>query len=270
MATILAVAPNGGRRTKADHPAVPVTTEEIAREAVAWRDAGASLLHLHVRDGEQRHSLDVDLYAQAIAAVRRAVGDELVVQITTESVGLYRPEEQIAAVKALTPEAVSLALRELAPSEDDVAPFTDFLAWLARERIAPQIILYDRNDVDRLVAYAKRGVFDPARVSILYVLGRYVPPTIGRPEELLELRVPEEALFRDWMLCAFGPREIECVLLAALLGGHIRVGFENNLALPGGARAPSNAAIVEATAAAVRAVGLPLATAAEVRERWPA
>jgi uncharacterized protein (DUF849 family) len=72
--------------------------------------------------------------------------------------------------------------------------------------------------------------------------------------------------FDPWSVCAFGRRETACVTAAALLGGHARVGFENNLALPNGARAASNAELVNAAARALEAVGLAPQTADGLRE----
>ncbi len=109
----IAVAPNGGRRTQADHPALPLTPAELARVAAECRDAGAAMIHTHVRDRDGDHLLDAEAYRAAIAAIRAEVGDDLVLQITSESLGRYRPEEQMAVVRATRPEAVSLALREL-------------------------------------------------------------------------------------------------------------------------------------------------------------
>lgn len=266
--TVIAVAPNGGRRTQADHPALPVTAEETARTAAACREAGAAMLHIHVRRPDQRHSLDADLYREAIAAARRAVGPEMVIQATTESVGLYGPDEQMAMVREVRPEAISMALRELAPDDDHKARFADFTAWLRHENIAGQIILYDRDDTARARAWAREGVFDPAQMSVIFVTGKYTPPTTAMPIDLLPLYNDCADFFRDWMLCSFGPRETGCVTLAALLGGHCRVGFENNLDLPDGSRAPDNAAIVAATATALKSVGLTPATAADLRARW--
>src|SRR5690554_6718411 len=94
----IAVAPNGARRTKADHPRLPMLPDELARDAAEARAAGAAMIHLHVRDAEGKHSLDLGLYREAIAAVRDAVGDRLVVQATTEAVGRYTPREQMALV----------------------------------------------------------------------------------------------------------------------------------------------------------------------------
>ena len=111
----IAVAPNGARRTKADHPRLPITASEIARDAAEALEAGAAMIHLHVRDTNGAHTLDADLYREAVAAVKETVGDRLVIQITTEAVGRYTPQEQIAVIDALTPESVSIALREILP-----------------------------------------------------------------------------------------------------------------------------------------------------------
>jgi 3-keto-5-aminohexanoate cleavage enzyme len=268
MSTIIAVAPNGGRRTKADHPGLPVTAAETARTAAACREAGAAMIHIHVRDENQRHSLDVDLYREAIAAARREAGPDMVIQATTESVGMYSAAQQMEMVRALKPEAISMALRELAPADADKSGFAEFMAWLSRERIATQIIIYDTDDAQRVAAWAREGVFDAAATSVLFVVGRYVPQTTGQPVDLLPLHRACADLFRDWMLCAFGPRETACVATAALLGGHCRVGFENNLHLPDGSDAPDNAAIVRATASALTSLGLGVMGPRELRGLW--
>jgi uncharacterized protein (DUF849 family) len=116
---IITVAPNGARKTKRDHPALPITPAEIAREARLALEAGAAMLHLHVRDVEGGHTLDADAYRAAMAAVGGEVGQRMVVQVTTEAVGRFTPEAQMAAVRALKPEAVSLAVRELIPGVED-------------------------------------------------------------------------------------------------------------------------------------------------------
>ena len=112
---IITVAPNGARRGKADHPAIPLTPTEIGIEAARCKEAGAAMIHLHVRNADGRHSLDPVLYRAAIAAVRTEAGSDLIVQVTTEAVGLYTPDQQIAAMQALQPEAFSVAVRELIP-----------------------------------------------------------------------------------------------------------------------------------------------------------
>lgn len=272
--TLLIAAPNGARRGKADHPNLPITADEIAAEAVRCRDAGASVLHLHVRDAAGNHTLDVDRYRQAIAAVRQAVGEDLVIQPTTEAVGQYAAGEQIDVVWALKPEAVSVALREILPEEagprdaDQVAA-ADFFAWMAETRVWAQIILYDTADISRFVALHQAGFFAVSQPSVLLVLGRYTIGQTSAPEDLdpmLDALAPVRDAV-DWTVCAFGAREQDCIAHAIGLGGGGRVGFENNLLLPNGDRAAHTADLVALAAETARTLGRPPMSAAAVRQR---
>ena len=264
--TAIAVAPNGGRKTKADHPHLPTTVEELAHAAAECCDAGASMIHLHVRGPDGAHVLDAEAYRAATACVCDAVGDRLVVQITSESMGRYRPGEQMAVVLATNPEAVSLALGELAPAAGDEALFADFLVRLKRMRVWPQFVLYGPEEAVRLAAMQKRGILPFDAVAVLYVLGRYTLLRTAAPSDLLPFLAPGAPRFAHWSVCAFGRREAACVTAGALLGGHTRVGFENNLALPSGERAASNAGLVGAVARALGDLGLSVQTADGLRE----
>jgi 3-keto-5-aminohexanoate cleavage enzyme len=266
--TILAVAPSGARRGKSDHPAIPLTAEELAIEAPLWREAGASVIHLHVRDEEGAHTLSPAVYSRTIQSLRDAVGDGMVIQITTESAGRFTPEQQMQTVRAVRPEAASLALRELAPAGGDKRLLADLLAWMAAEGIAAQLILYERQETGRLLQWIKDGDIDPAAISVLFVLGRFAANQIANPVDLLGFLGVEELPFRDWMVCAFGANELRCAALAALLGGHVRIGFENNFHLPGGKLAARNADLVGLTARTLGALNMELATASEVRSLW--
>jgi 3-keto-5-aminohexanoate cleavage enzyme len=262
----VAVAPNGGRKTKADHPALPLTAGELARTAAECLERGAATIHLHVRDAEGRHCLDPDAYRTTIARICQEVGDRLVVQITSESLGRYSPSDQRAAVLRTNPEAVSLALRELAPEKADEKDFGDFLGKLKQMRIWPQIILYTPGEAERLGTMLKQGLIPFDKLAVLYVLGRFALTRTALPRDLLPFLAPPMPRFESWSVCAFGRREAACVTAAALLGGHARVGFENNLALPNGTRAISNAELVGAAARALEAVGLQTQTADGLRE----
>jgi len=261
----IAVAPNGGRRVKRDHPAIPLTAAELARTAAECADAGAGMIHAHVRKPDGQHLLDADAYRETIAAIRGEVGDRMVVQITTESLGIYEPVEQISVLKAVRPEAASLALRELAPDEAAEPEFFRALAWMGREGVSPQIILYDVHEAVRLAAMRERGDLPWPDIPVLYVLGRYTTSQTALPRDLLPFLAPAMPRFANWSVCAFGRHEAACVTAAALLGGHIRVGFENNLLLPDGGPARSNAELVATVASAIRALGLELCDAAAIR-----
>ena len=262
---IVAVAPNGARKTKADHPAMPVTADECARTAAACREAGAAMIHLHVRDADEKHSLDADALADAIAAVRRETGDGMIIQMTTEAVGIYRPEEQMAAVRAVRPEAVSMAIRELCADQDAVGAFADFLSWLRRESVSPQFILYSPEDCEWFAELRRRGAVPYDRPFVLNVLGRYAPGQKSVPANLLPFLQADDGLLFDWAICAFGPRECACALTAAALGGHARVGFENNIYLADGSVAPDNAALVGQISDGARLLGRALADADRAR-----
>jgi prepilin-type processing-associated H-X9-DG protein len=262
---ILAVAPNGARKTKADHPAVPIGPAELAAEAARCREAGVAMIHLHVRDANDKHSLDADAYALATAAVRREVGDGMIIQMTTEAVGIYSSAEQMAAVRAVRPEAASLAVRELCPDEAAVPAFAGFLTWMAGERIMPQYILYAPEDAAQFVDLHKRGVIPGGRPFLLYVLGRYTAGQKSVPADLLPYLAETGTLDADWAICAFGARECGCALTAAALGGHVRVGLENNILMADGSVAPDNAALAGQVAAGARLLGRTLADADQAR-----
>lgn len=265
---VIAVAPNGARRTKADHPALPMTPKESAEEAAMCRDAGAAMIHLHVRDNDGKHSLDADLYRDAIRAVRGAVGDDLIIQVTTEAVGIYSAAEQMAMVRDVRPEAISTAVRELIPDAGSESAAADFYAWAEQESIAVQFIVYDKADVIRFADLRRRGVIPGDVVSVLYVLGRYSKDQKSRPTDLLEFLDAARAVDADWhwSMCAFGPLEGACALSAVSFGGHARVGMENNLYLNDGTLAPGNAALVRQVYDGAGLMGRPVASAAEARE----
>lgn len=262
----IAVAPNGGRRTKADHPALPLTPAELAVTAARCREAGASMIHVHVRRPDGSHLLDADAYRAVIDATTREVGDDLVVQITSEALGVYGPAEQIAVVKATRPEAASLALRELVPDASAEADFASLLEWMKAERVLPQIILYDPAEAARLADMLTRGLVPSETIPVLCVLGRYSANQRSEPADILPFLPPVTACFRHWSVCAFGPQEAACVTSAALLGGHVRVGFENNLHRPDGSPAEDNADLVLAAARPLQGLGYGIQTAAELRE----
>ncbi|SSW70042.1 3-keto-5-aminohexanoate cleavage protein [Achromobacter agilis] len=266
---IVTVAPNGAYKKAADHPAVPLTADALAREARACLDSGAAMMHMHVRKPDGSHLLDAQAYRDALAAVQRAVGDELLVQVTSEAAGVYKAAEQIALVRELRPEAVSIGLREIAVPDIPETELAAFLAWIAERRIMTQIILYDEADVQRWLSLRQRGLVPPGAWSVLFVLGRYSAGQTSSAYDLLPfLAAYDQSL--PWAVCAFGPEENACVTTAAAFGGHMRVGFENNLKLRDGSLAPGNSALVLQAAQGAQALGRPLATAADARRIYGA
>lgn len=260
----IAVAPNGARRSRHDHPMLPTTPQQLAACAADCLAAGATMLHLHVRDAQERHSLDPDDYRAAIAAVRTRVGEEMILQITTESGGRYAPPEQMACAEALAPEAVSIAIRELFRDPPNETAVGEFLRRMAARGTLIQYIVYTPDDLANCVRLHAAGVIAQARPQMLFVLGSYAEQRTGRPTDLLPMLAALPPGW-PWSICAFGPDELHCAAAAALLGGQVRVGFENNTQLPSGATAADNAALVRATTAALAPLGMRPATCAEAR-----
>ncbi|GBD41300.1 3-keto-5-aminohexanoate cleavage enzyme [bacterium HR39] len=262
---VLMVAPNGARRTGADHPRLPVTLEAVLAEAEAAADAGAVALHVHVRDESGRHSLDPELNRRWYEALRGRVGHRLVLQLTTEAAGIHGAEAQMRVVEEVRPEAVSLALREFAPEGEPSADVRRFLERLAARSVSPQYILYTPEEVARFRELRENGVIPQRRPFVLFVLGRHTAP--GEPVDPAQV---DAFLARHdpacpFMVCAFERRESACLVHAAVHGGHLRVGFENSLVHGDGRPAACNAERIEDVRTILRRIGRPLADLAAAR-----
>lgn len=237
----LMVAPNGARKTHADHAAVPLTAAALADTARACARAGAGAIHVHVRDASGAHSLDAGAYRDAVEAIRAAC--DLRIQITTESAGLFDVEAQIACLRAgLAPEA-SVALREIERVPERLAE-----AYRVAQAAGTDVqhILYAAEDVTRLLAHVEAGTV-PARFDkVLFVLGRYTEGQRSAPEDLDPFLAALGSAPLNWSVCAFGVREHDCLLHALRCGGDVRIGFENNHLAPDGTPYADNAASVAA------------------------
>lgn len=261
------VAPNGARKTKQDHAQLPMTIEEMVAEAKACQMAGSAMIHLHARDAQGRHSLEVDDNLEIYRAVKAAVGDSMIVQLTTEAVGMYSPQQQMALVKAVKPEAASFALCELIPDERSEEQAFVFFDWVAAQGILSQIILYDPADIERYFSLRDRGVLPKHNQHALVVLGRYHEAQQSSPWDLRALhleRFLEENV--KCAVCAFGTKEQDCLTHAMLLGLDVRVGFENNHLSADGQPAKSNAEQVLRLKEISELLGVPLHDAENFRE----
>jgi uncharacterized protein (DUF849 family) len=261
------VAPNGARKGHDDHPNLPITIDAIAADALACHEAGAQAIHMHVRDDAGRHSLDANRYIAATAAVREKVGPDLIVQITTEAVGMFRPDEQIAVVRAVKPEAVSIAVKELIPDASAEAAAADLYKWAYDLRIAVQHIIYTAEEFDRLLDLMTRGIVPGRRHSLIFPLGRYAVAQESDPAEL----IPFLAKAREhggsdrftWFVCAFGASETASLVATAALGGHCRIGFENSFINSDGSTASCNAERIRDLRHGLAGISRPRASRAE-------
>ena len=226
--------------TKADHPEIPITLEEIVETAIECHSVGADGLHFHIRDQNGQHVLDAGLYQEALSELRRAV-PEMFCQITTEAMGKYSPQQQRQLVDSVQPTAVSVSLAEMLRDAETKA-VKMFYARCNERGIAVQHILYNRQDLDTLSHWVETGNLSPDGLHILYVLGRYAAPQNSFVTDLDPLLkwLPQQRSAPDWAVCAFGRNETSCVLAATHHGGKVRIGFENSILNADGTIAGSN------------------------------
>lgn len=236
---LIMVAPNGARRTKADHAQIPITLDEIVETATSCFSAGAGALHLHVRENDGTHSLDAGRYCEALTELSQTL-PKLRVQITTEAAGLFSVSEQLTCLQNVRPDWASISVREIARDPDLASKVYTTCFETGCE---VQHILYDLVDIEQLLDWQRRGIVHANQTNVLFVLGRYTTGQISDPT-LLDNFLTNYNPTQRWMLCAFGPTEHSCLLKAADRGGDLRVGFENSLIDNAGLPHTDNAASV--------------------------
>ncbi len=248
----LMVAPNGARRTKADHPALPIRLDEIVQTARACHAAGADGLHLHLRDAEGAHLLDAGAYREALAALAEAAPGMLV-QISTEAAGRYGPDHQRRVALNSGAALVSAAPREIAA--DDPQAARKFLTQCRERGIAVQHILYEPGDLALLKGVLTPEAWRDGALQLLLVLGGHGATNGGDPAMLPPFlaALKDAGIAPDWALCAFGRNETASLLAGHAAGGKLRVGFENSVFNADGSIAADNAERVRDLRAALAA-----------------
>lgn len=246
------IAPNGARRGKQDHPALPVTIAETVDTVLACHQAGAGGAHLHVRNRDGTHSLDAGLYRELLGELVQ-VAPDLIAQITTEAVGMYTSQQQQALLRDLRPDFASVALREITDGETETGVQT-FFHWAADAGIGIQHILYTPDEVAMLADLVRRDIVPAKNLETMLVLGRYSKGQRSGPQDLdpYLTQMTHAGLTANWAVCAFGHQETDCLVKAINLGGKARIGFENNLHNSDGTLARDNAQRVSELVAAVR------------------
>lgn len=248
------VAPNGARKGKNDHPALPISIGEIVETAKNCFAVGATGIHAHVRDREGRHVLDGGLYKELLAELAKKV-PAIKVQITTESIGQYSPLEQRNLVMAVKPKMVSVSMAEMF-EDDDLAAVSRFYYAAKEQGTEVQHIVYSGEEFSRLTKLIMLGTIPAKQRSVLFVLGRYSKNQQSSPDMLngfIEI-LAQQRLSNIWqfMTCAFGQGETDCLLASARMRGDCRVGFENNFLHSDGRVAQDNAARVSALLSALK------------------
>ena len=281
--TIITCAVTGNITRPDQHPHLPITPRQIADAAIEAARVGAAIAHIHVRDpGTGAPSMDVEHYREVVEHIR-ASGTDVIVNLTTGPGGRYipsdedprvaapgstlvRPELRVEHVLALRPEICSLDLNTMwfgTAAVINTPRNVTIMAHAIREAgVMPEIEVFDTGDIHLAHQLLADGVLTRPTLFQVVLGIRYGFP--GTPETLMFAKslLPQDAM---WAAMGTGRTEFPIVAQAALLGGHVRVGLEDNIYLEKGVLAPSNAALVERAAQIVRLLGRDVASPAEAR-----
>ena len=260
---IITAALTGAEVTREQQPALPITPDEIAQAAEECVKAGASIVHLHARQADGSSTQDKEMYRQIIAAIRERC--DVIVQVSTGGAVGMTPAERLAPV-TLAPEMATLSMGSVNFGDDvfmnHPADMEIFAQAMREHGVKPEFELFDSGMITTLNRWLKKGLLStPLHVD--FVLG--IPGGMaGTPEALMYMRsqLPAGA---SWTVAGIGAAELPLATLAILLGGHVRVGFEDNVYYRKGELASSNAQLVERIARISRELERPLATPNEAR-----
>lgn len=265
---VITAALVGAETTREQTPFLPISPEEIAQEAKRCRDAGAAMVHLHVREPDGKPSQSAELFRQTIERIRDLAPDLICQTSTGGAVGMSVDER-----------AQPLTLRgrakpEMATLTTGTVNFGDDVFWnprsLVREiarrmreaGIVPEIEVFDAGMIDEAYALQKEGLLDfPAHFD--FVLG--VPGALAAKEaavEFLRSQLPEGS---TWCIAGVGRHELPMAKLALEKGGNVRVGLEDNIFLSRGVLAKGSFELVSQVASLAKEMGREVATPDQAR-----
>jgi len=256
-ATLVTVAPTGAESDKSDVPALPVTLDELVDTARACEAAGASMIHVHIRDDRAEPTLDPARLKDTVAALRDAT--DLVVQLSTGG-SVHDPFEDRLAVLDAEPDACSLTCGTVNFGREvflNPWPFMVELYQRTQEReIVPEFELFDLGHVTAMKRLLdKYGPPYGGHVHCDLVMG--VPGGMPGTAAALVAAVADLPAEATWSATGIGRTSVTVAMAALAAGGHLRVGMEDTLTYGPGEPVRDNAQLVERAAALARLAGRP-------------
>ncbi|MGV8979594.1 3-keto-5-aminohexanoate cleavage protein [Clostridium sp.] len=262
---ILTVATTGAWPQKEDTPYIPLQPEEIAQEIYACYKAGASVAHIHVRDDKNKASMSFEKFEKTVKIVRSRC--DIVVNLTTSGGLGLMDDIRMKPFMELKPEIASFdcgSMNWMNSTVFENSPkFLEKLGQAMQENnVKPEIEVFDAGMVYNALYYLKKGVLK-APLHFQFVLG--VPGGMtATVENLMFLKslIPADA---TWGALGIGKQHLPIMYAALALGGHVRVGMEDNIYYRAGELAKSNVEFIERTKRIVTELDKQIATPAEAR-----
>ncbi|MBN3758625.1 3-keto-5-aminohexanoate cleavage protein [Paraburkholderia sp. Tr-20389] len=264
---IISVAITGSVPRKKDNPAVPISVPEQVESTHEAYEAGATLVHLHVRDEEERSSSDRNSFAVLQEGIRKHCPD-IIIQFSTGGRG--RSFEQRGAMLDLRPDMASLATGSVNFPTTVYENPPDFVRMLAQTMldhdVKPEIEIFDLAMLYSTVDLVQQGLLkDPVHVQ--FVMG--VKNALPARREILEFEVEQLKKLlptATWTAAGIGRHQLEVNHWTLEMGGHCRTGLEDNVRWDKDTLAKSNAQLVQRVADLCGQYGRPVATAKQARE----
>lgn len=278
MSTIVSCAVTGGADSAHVSRAVPRSPVEIAAEVLAARAAGAAIAHIHVRDPETgKPSRELAYYREVVERIRDA-GSDVVINLTTGPgarfapatnaplAGFVPPAERVAHVLELRPEICSLDVATMNFGDwamvNVPAQLREMAGLIRAAGVKPELEVFDLGHVRLAARMIEENLFAPQPLLQLCLGIAWGAPATAEGMIAMKSLLPPGA---QWSAFGISRSQFPMVAQSVILGGHVRVGLEDNLYLARGVLAPGNASLVERAVRIVEELGGSVATPAEAR-----
>lgn len=263
---IITAAICGAEVTKEHNPAIPYTVEEIAREAYSAYKAGASVIHLHVREDDGTPTQRKERYDECIKAIKERCPDVIVQPSTGGSVGMTSAE-RLEPVD-LKPEMATLDCGTLNFGGDEIFVNTEnmikeFGKKMIDLGVKPEVEVFDKSMIDMAIRLCKKG-FIKEPIHFSFVMG----VNGGISGDLRDFIFLKESIpcGSTYSVAGIGRFEFTLAVASIISGGHVRVGFEDNVYIEKGVLAKSNGELVEKVVRLAKEFGREIANPTEARK----
>ncbi|HIS47982.1 MAG TPA: 3-keto-5-aminohexanoate cleavage protein [Candidatus Scybalocola faecigallinarum] len=269
--TIITIAPTGAWPKKENNPAVPMTPEEIAEDVYACWKAGAAVAHLHMRDDEGNGTMDKEKFKKTVELIKAHKDCDIVINLTTSGDLHATDETRQAHLRELRPEMASYDCGSMNWLNSSLflnppAFLEELGATMQEYNVKPEIEAFDPGMIANAAYYVKKGVLKtPLHFQFCMGCANGIP---GSVKNLVFMKETMDQLCpgSTWSCFGVGHSAMEIMYAAIAMGGHIRVGMEDNVMFAKGQLAESNVQFVERAKQAIELFGRQAATPDEARQ----